>query len=278
MSTTYSYFASGLVLLLLLLPLVLHGWQPNAQLAADRKAAWAAARLRLLVATSIALALFALWWHIHRESAQYAWLLCFVLWHRYALPVYHLGHPEFDAPAADVTRAASLRPRVLAPALAARLTRYRVVAWALWTLVLGLSVLGLALRDGWADAWLLSFALAGAGWLLFEPTIQRAFLDEPEPLPPAPSQRLLDAYAQFRVFKVSGWFALCASAAVCFVMPTLLLCWYGNAALTWAIVIGAGGGCAIGMAGGVVGWLADRRRSEIAKLRLLSVSPTLAAG
>ena len=179
--------------------------------------------------------------------------------------------PAWSAPAREPLRSASLvRRDLLPPAL-----RFGWIALgAFWALLLGVAAAGLvfaAVRP--PQWWLLGFNLAAGFELWILHWAMRRSLVEPEPAAPSDSEVLRREHESFRRLKLNAWFWLAAAVMLIFSLPPLLLIWYGDGALTWAIVIGAGGGTLTGIGGGVFGTLASIRRARINRLYVESSAP-----
>ncbi len=101
----------------------------------------------------------------------------------------------------------------------------------------------------------------------------RRSLIEPEPVSPADSDAIRDERERFHRFKLFGWLWLAFAVMLIFSLPPLLLIWFGDGALIWAIAIGAGGGTLVGIGGGVFGTVASLKRAKINRLNLEAGAP-----
>lgn len=109
------------------------------------------------------------------------------------------------------------------------------------------------------------FPLIGGGWLAWGAYFGRMATLEPEPIDLSSSPELAQGYADFRNFKLWGWFTLSVLAMLAFCMTSLLLA-LDASGLTTAIWIGAGGGSMVGVLGGVFGVRADLYRTRLNRL------------
>lgn len=142
---------------------------------------------------------------------------------------------------------------------------------AIWVLLLAVAVLGLVLAASEPPHWwLLGFSLMAGGelWLMHWAT--RRSLIEPEPVPQNETAEIRQARESLRNLKMVGWLTAAALTMLVFSIPPALLIWMGNDSLNFAIMVGAGGGVAAGIGGGVLGVLADLRRAKINRLCLES--------
>jgi hypothetical protein len=202
------------------------------------------------------------------QAAYFMWFSFFPLWFLLAMPLLRVRNPGWGPLERGARRSASLVRRDLLPA------EFRV-GWiaitALWGLLFCVSVAGLAVAVSKpAQWWLLVFNLAAGGELWLLHWAMRRSLIEPEPASPGDSEELRAERESFHRFKLHGWLGVAASTMLVFSLPSLLLIWYGEAALAWAIGIGAGGGTLIGIGGGVFGTLASIRRAKINRLYIES--------
>lgn len=200
--------------------------------------------------------------------AYFMWMAFFPLWFILALPVLRAKDPGWGPISRPPVRSARLERRDVLPANVG-------LAWfaltALWALLLLVAVLGLTLQVSEPPQWWLLFFLAAAGgelWLMH--WALRRSLIEPEPVPENESAEIREARESFRKLKMLAWFIAAAVIVLVFSIPPVLLIWLGNGALTLAIIVGAGGGTAAGIAGGVFGAMADLRRAKINRLCLES--------
>lgn len=231
-----------------------------------RRALAAILARRLWLATGVVLVTFVALAFRWPAVAYFMWLLFFPLWFLLAMPLLRTRHPEWGSVNHGAVRSASLVARD-------RLPPELRVGWiaitALWLLLFCVALAGLfvAVRAS-APWWLLAFnATAGLELLILHWAMRRSLI-EPEPTSPADSDAIRAERENFRRFKLYGWFAIAALVMLIFSLPPLLLIWFGDAALTWAIVVGAGGGTLAGIGGGVFGTLATLRRARINRLVL----------
>lgn len=220
--------------------------------------------LTLWFATAVAVFAYLLLARWQPAVAYVMWCVFFPLWFGLAMPLLRTRDPGWGPVVRGARRSASLVRRDVLPA---RLRFGWIVLTALWGVLLCLSLLGLGLAVVQpAQWWLLAFNLtAGFELWLLHWAMGRSLI-EPEPLAADESDELREARARFHGFKLLGWLTLAALMVLIFSLPPLLLIWYGNAALAWAIAIGAGGGTLAGIGGGVFGTLASVRRAEINRL------------
>ena len=211
--------------------------------------------------TVIAYILLARWYPV---IAYFMWLMFFPLWFMLAMPLLRARDPGWRPLARDTLRSASLvRRDVLPPALRVAW----IVALVLWGLLLCTSVMGIVLAVSELARWWLLFFHVAAGaelWLLH--WAMRRSLIEPEPTSPHETELIRAERDSFHRLKLNAWFILAAVAMLIFSLPPLLLIWYGNGALMWAIAIGAGGGTLAGIGGGIFGTIASVKRAKINRL------------
>ena len=211
--------------------------------------------------TVVAFLLLARW---QPAVAYFMWFMFFPLWFLLAMPMLQSRDPGWGPIQRDVVRSASLVRRDVLPS---RLLVGWIAITALWGLLLCVAVAGLVLAVSEPVQWWLLFFNLAAGaelWLLYW-AMGRSLI-EPEPTSAHESETLRVERQRFHRFKLGGWFFLAAAMMLIFSLPPLLLIWYGNQALTWAIVIGAGGGSLVGVGGGVFGTIASIRRARINRL------------
>jgi len=222
----------------------------------------AARRIRELPAVA---AFLALQFWVSTEIAYFLWVACFPLWFAGAMPLLQAkdrGWQPLHRPAG--TRAATLQRRDLEPA---SLQVARKVAWGGWLALLAVTLWAFATRsESWAFAWTLIFPLMGGGWLAWGAYFGRMATLEPEPIDVSASPELAQGYADFRNFKLWGWFTLSVLAMLAFSTTSLLLALDGSGLMTTAIWIGAGGGSMVGVLGGAFGVRADLYRTRLNRL------------
>lgn len=234
--------------------------------AAERAARIARLRTRLWLGTAVAVAAFlAFHFWVSTEIAYYLWVAGFPLWFAGAMPLFQAkdrGWQPLHRP--EGTRAATLQRRDLEPA---SLRAARKVAWGGWLALVAATLWAFATGEqGWELAWLLIFPLTGGGWLAWGAYCGRLAMLEPEPIDVSASPELAQGYADFRNFKLWGWFTLSVLAMLAFCTTTLLLALDASGLLTTAIWIGAGGGSMVGVLGGVFGVRADLYRTRLHRL------------
>lgn len=230
-------------------------------------------RLRRLLwlATAATVLLYLLLTQWHPAVAFFMWMAFFPLWFLLAMPMIQTRDPGWRPLERDNQRSASLVRRDLLPM---PLRIGWIMITALWGLLLCVALFGLALEVAQPVMWwLLVFNLAAGGelWIFYRG--MRRSLIEPEAASPGESANLQAEREAFHRFKLYGWFGLATLAMLIFSLPPLLLIWYGNAALTWAIAIGAGGGTLAGIGGGIFGTMASIRRARINRLSLETSPP-----
>lgn len=213
--------------------------------------------------TVVTYILLARWYPV---LAYFMWLMFFPLWFMLAMPLLRARDPGWRPLAHNTVRSASLVRRDVLP-------RDLRVAWiaivVLWGLLLCTSVLGLVLAvSELARWWLLSFHVAAGAELWLLHWAMRRSLIEPEPTEPLENDLIRAERDSFHRLKLNAWFILAAVVMLIFSIPPLLLIWYGNEALMWAIAIGAGGGTLAGIGGGIFGTIASVKRAKINRLYL----------
>jgi hypothetical protein len=222
----------------------------------------------LWLSTSCAVVVYLLLLQWQPVIAYFMWCLFFPLWFLLAMPLLQARDPGWRPLARNAVRSASLERRdVLPPKLRA--------AWiaiiVLWGLLLCASAAGLSLVESEpAQWWLLIFNLAAGAELWLLHWAMRRSLIEPEPSLPRETDALRAERASFHRFKLQGWFIVATLVMLIFSLPPLLLIWFGNQALVWAISVGAGGGALTGIGGGVFGTIASIKRARINRLCLES--------
>jgi hypothetical protein len=161
-------------------------------------------------------------------------------------------------PATSTRSAALVRRDIASPVL-----RFlQIGAWVLWGM-LTLATVILLRQNAVPQWWLLSFTLMGAVELALGGWLARQAALEPEPLDPAGSAKLQEAYARLRRLKHWSWHAGTTLGMLLFTGAALLVAWDEIGNLVVAIWIGAGGGSLLGLAGAVVGVSADLQRARI---------------
>ena len=221
---------------------------------------------RLWLATILCVLAYVALYFWQPAVAYFMWLAFFPLWFFLAMPLVRLRKPEWGPLERGPQRSASLVRRDRLPP---ELVAGWVAVVVLWLFLLCGALLGLAVfaREP-APWWLLFFNFAAGAELWVLNWAMRRSLIEPEPVSAGDSEALVAEREGFRRFKLYGWLWLALAAMLIFSLPPLLLIWYGDAALTWAIVVGAGGGALAGIGGGVFGTLASLRRAKINRLCL----------
>lgn len=265
------YFDYAFTLLMIFFPAVFTLFFPGRDLAAEIVARGKRLRLALWSATLVCAAAYLLLARWQPAVGYFIWMAFFPLWFNLAMPLLRLRNPAWRTPARDAVRSASLvRRDLLPPAL-----RFGWIALgAFWALLLGVTAAGFVFAPARPTQWwLLAFNLAAGFELWILHWAMRRSLVEPEPAAPGDSEALRRERESFRRFKLNAWFLLAAVAMLIFSLPPLLLAWYGNDALGWAIAIGAGGGTLAGIGGGVFGTWATVRRARINQLYLESSPP-----
>lgn len=221
---------------------------------------------RLWLATALTLVAYLLVARWLQAVTYVMWCAFFPLWFWMAMPVLQLRDPGWGAVARGARRSASLVRRDVLPA---GLRLGWIVLAVLWGVLFCVSLSGLFLAVARpAHWWLLGFNLAAGAELWLMHWAMHRSLIEPEPLANGESDELRAARARLHGLKLFGWLALAALTVFIFSLPPLLLIWYGNDALNWAIAIGAGGGTLAGIGGGVFGTIASIRRAQINRLCL----------
>ncbi len=265
------YFDYAFTLFMIFFPAVITLFFPGRDMTPELIARGKRLRLMLwgaTIASAVAYLLLARW---QPAVAYFMWVAFFPLWFNLAMPLLRLRNPAWRVPAREPVRSASLvRRDLLPPAL-----RFGWIALgAFWALLLGVTAAGLVFGAVQTPQWwLLVFNLAAGFELWILHWAMRRSLVEPEPAAPVESEALRREREAFRRFKLNAWFLLAAVAMLIFSLPPLLLTWYGNDALGWAIAIGAGGGTLAGIGGGVFGTWATIRRARINQLYLESSAP-----
>ena len=227
---------------------------------------------RLLWLTTLATALvYLLLVQWHPAVAYFMWMAFFPLWFLLAMPMIQARDPGWRPLERDNRRSASLVRRDLLPI---PLRIGWIMLTALWGLLLCLALFGLALEVSQPVMWwLLLFNLAAGFELGILFWAMRRSLIEPEAASADESSPLKAEREALHRLKLYGWLGLAVITMLIFSLPPLILIWYGNRALMWAITIGAGGGTLAGIGGGVFGTLASIRRARINRLCLETSSP-----
>lgn len=232
----------------------------------DRRRLAAVLARRLWLATVLTALAFVLLYFWQPVVAYFMWLAFFPLWFLLAMPLLRVRNPEWGPVERGALRSASLVRRDRLPP---ELLAGWVAVVVLWLFLLCGALLGLTLfARGPVQWWLLGFNLAAGAELWLLHWAMRRSLIEPEPVSSDDSDALLAARASLRRFKLYGWLWLALAVMLIFSLPPLLLIWYGNDALTWAIVVGAGGGTLVGIGGGMFGTIASLQRAKINRLYL----------
>ncbi len=209
------------------------------------------------------------------QTASYMlWIVCFPLWFFLALPVVQAKDPGWRGAQQTQVRTATLTRRDELPA---GLQRAWLLLALLWSVLLIAAVAGILLDAPGAELWwLLIFPLVSGGQMALFYWAQGRSLIEPEPSTERETSELRLAREGLRNLKLYAWLGLAAVCVVLFSLPALTLIWFGQPAMTVAIVIGAGGGALGGIGGGVFGTMVDLRRAKLNRLCLeeSTVSPT----
>lgn len=222
--------------------------------------------IALWVATGLTAAVYLLLAQWQPAVAFFMWFAFFPLWFLLAMPLLRIRDPGWGPVTRGAQRSASLiRRDVVPPEL-----RFGWIAiTALWGLLLCASIMGLVLEVSRpAHWWLLGFNLAAGFELWLLHWAMGRSLIEPEPVAADETDMISEERERFRRFKLLGWLILATLMMLIFSLPSLLLIWYGNEALVWAIVIGAGGGSLVGIGGGVFGTIASIKRARINRLSI----------
>ncbi len=240
--------------------------RPGAALDDARRALAARLVRRLWFATAVALVVYAGLTYWQPVVGHFMWLAFFPLWFLFAMPLLRTRNPEWGPLKRGTVRSASLAARDHLPP---ELRVGWIAVSALWLLLSAVTVAGLFMAAGQSGLWwLLAFnAMAGAELWLLNWAMRRSLI-EAEPVSPADDEVIRAERESFRRFKLYGWLAVAALVMLIFTLPPLLLIWYGADALTWAIIIGAGGGTLVGIGGGVFGTIASLKRAKINRLAL----------
>ena len=240
--------------------------RPGEALDDERRALAVSLVRRLWLATAVALTAFVGLTYWRPVVGHFMWLAFFPLWFLFAMPLLRTRNPEWGPVARGSVRSASLASRDRLPP---ELRVGWIAVTALWLLVFAVTVAGLFVASAQAGHWwLLAFnAIAGAELWILNWAMRRSLI-EAEPVSPADDEAIRAERESFRRFKLYGWLAVAALVMLIFSLPPLLLVWYGVDALTWAIIIGAGGGALVGIGGGVFGTIASLKRAKINRLAL----------
>lgn len=282
-----TWFNLGFPLVMILLPL---GFICCFRNRAPDEATAALARrglVMLVVATLVALGLFAVAWTIWGPIARFSWVLFFPLWFGWAMPAAAARNPDWAAshPRGVQRRSASLVVR----------QPERFVPTWFWLLpgllfVGGLVAIGLRpWSPGFDEATrfrtLLAFVIqltCGGLFIILPLVALPAISREPEPMDASGSPALAQAYADLRRFKgrsMAWLLGLGLTAMVSCI--NVSMAWVPGSGRTGLVlgVAGAVAGTLIGLAGAVVGTMASARRARINGLlrELEAASPTRTA-
>lgn len=260
-------FDIGFTLLMILFPAVFTLFiRPKQALDDARRARVAVLGRRLWLGTGVTLLAYLALYYWQPATAYFMWLAFFLLWFLLAMPLVQARNPEWGPLERGALRSASLVPRDRLPP---ELVAGWIAVTVLWLLMLCVALLGLTLfAQGPTHWWLLLFNLAAGAELWLLHWAMRRSLIEPEPVSPQDDDAIRAERENFHRFKLYGWLGLALAVMLIFSLPPLLLIWYGGGALTWAIVIGAGGGTLVGIGGGVFGTIASLKRAKINRLYL----------
>jgi len=241
--------------------------RPKKPLATLQPASTKFARM-LWLSTGIAIAVYLLLSLWQPRIAYFMWFLFFPLWFLLAMPLLQARDPGWRPLARSNLRTASLERRDVLPP---RLRAGWIAIIGLWGLLLCASVSGLAFVVSESRQWwLLFFNLAAGGELWLIHWGMGRSLTEAEPTLPHETDALRAERTSLHRFKLLGWFIVATLVMLIFSLPPLLLIWYGDQALMWAIAVGAGGGTLTGIGGGVFGTIASIKRAKINRLCLES--------
>ncbi len=260
-------FDFGFTLFMILFPAVFTlFFRPKQPLDDARRARVLVLGRRLWAGTGVALLACVALYVWQPAVAYFMWLAFFLLWFLLAMPLLQTRNPEWGPIRRGTVRSASLVPRD-------RLPPELVAGWisvtVLWLLLLCVALLGVTLfAQGPARWWLLLFNLAAGAELWILHWAMRRSMIEPEPVSPLDNDAIRVERENFHRFKLYGWLWLALAVMLIFSVPPLLLIWYGDGVLTWAIVVGAGGGTLVGIGGGVFGTIASLKRAKINRLAL----------
>lgn len=243
--------------------------KPASEAAADddRRSRITGLTRRLWIWTGVAVAVYVgLYFELALPLVRFMWVAFFPLWFALAMPLLRAKDPGWGPVLRSSVRAARLVRRDKLPAV---ITRIWIIVAAIWAILTGVTVIGLALPNPGAQYWwVICFSLAAGIELWFLHWVMRRSLIEAESVPPSETAEIRQAREQLRNLKLYGWTAAAAVTMLIFSIPPLLIVWLGDQALTAAIVVGAGGGALAGIGGGAFGVLADLRRARINRLCL----------
>ena len=222
---------------------------------------------RLWIWTGVAAGLYvALYFAYVHPLIRFMWVAFFPLWFALAMPLLRAKDPGWGPVPRSSIRTARLVRRDELPAA---ISRIWISVAAIWVIIAGLTVIGLALPNpGSHYWWVISFTLAAGLELWFLHWAMRRSLIEAEAMSANETLEIRQAREDLRNLKLYGWTFAGAAVMLVFSIPALLIVWFGDHALTAAIIVGAGGGSLVGVGGGVFGTLADLRRARINRLCL----------
>lgn len=199
-----------------------------------------------------------------RSPTEIAWALQFVLWWPFGVRLLVALRPEAARPHPDSpSRTAALTPRAAEQDLPSGAF---VPGWILVCFAAGL-ILTRALRGETAAAtpggwWPVVLCLAGAAFpLVLTPLVLRLSTREPEPLDPAASAELVDAYARLRRLKARAFAGTAIASAALFAGLAVAVAYVGDGATLG--LVGGVGGTVLGLAGATFGIVAGNERMRI---------------
>jgi len=234
--------------------------------ASARAARIATLRRRLWLATVVAVGAFLLlYFAVSPEASYYMWTASFPLWFLGTMPLLQTKDRGWrPMQQRGAVRSATLQRRDVEPPA---LRRARLLAWAAWAALFGATIVAFVVRrPGWFYAWMLTFPLFGGGWVASGAHFARMTALEPEPIDASGSPELAAGYAEFRRYKLWGWFVISMLAMLCFSVPPLLIALDPDRFLYPAVWIGGGGGALVGVAGAAYGMRADLYRARLNRL------------
>ena len=237
----------------------------------DQSARIANLTWRLCIWTGVAVVIYVgLYLGLAHPLIRFMWIAFFPLWFALAMPLLRSKDPGWGPVPRSSVRSAQLRRRDELPGV---ISRTWIGVAAVWIFLAGLTVIGLTLpRPGSHYWWMLFFTLLAGINLWFLRSAMHRSLIEAEAVSQTETAELSLAREGLHNLKLYGWTLAGAAAMLVFALPALLIVWFGDTALTAAVIFGAGGGCLVGIGGGVFGTLADLKRTRINRL-LLEQSP-----
>ncbi len=233
----------------------------------DTSSNLAAKQRRLWIWTTVAaLGYLVLRFRGVQTPASMLWLVSFPLWFVLALPVVQAKDPGWRGVPRTPVRAATPTRRDVLPA---RLQRAWLLVALMWLVLLVAAVAGVFLDAPGAQMWwVLAFPVVSGAQLALFYWAQGRSLTEPEPSAAHETVEIRSAREDLRNLKLYAWTGVAAVCVLIFSLPTLILIWFGQPAMTVAIALGAGGGALAGVGGGVFGTIADLRRAKLNRLCL----------